>query len=93
MAPAELNVDYYAILEISHLATIDAVTKSYRRLAKIRHPDKNASKDATAVFQLVSPIPIKLATLEQGAAANLYLRSSKMLMRQSVIPQNEGPTM
>lgn len=82
MAPAEPNVDYYAILEISNLATIDAVTKSYRRLAKIRHPDKNPSNDATAVFQLVSPVTIKLVTLNQGVAANSFLRSSKMLMRR-----------
>lgn len=35
MAPSESNVDYYAVLEISNIATIDVVTKSYRRLAKI----------------------------------------------------------
>ncbi len=57
MAPAEVNnIDYYAVLEISKTATVEDVTKSYRRLAKIRHPDKNLNKDdATAVFQLVSP--------------------------------------
>ena len=53
MAPAEPNVDYYAVLEISNIATIELVTKSYRRLAKLRHPDKNPSADSTAVFQLV----------------------------------------
>ena len=57
MAPAELNVDYYAVLEISHLATLEVVTKSYRRLAKVRHPDKNLNGDSTAVFQLVSLMP------------------------------------
>ena len=56
MAPAEPNFDYYAVLEISNTATIEVVTKSYRRLAKIRHPDKNLKDDSTAVFQLVSPI-------------------------------------
>ena len=55
MAPVEPNADYYAVLEISNLATAEAVIKSYRRLAKIRHPDKNHSSDSTAVFQLVSP--------------------------------------
>ena len=53
MAPSETNVDYYAILEISNIATIEVVTKSYRRLAKIRHPDKNLQNDSTALFQLV----------------------------------------
>lgn len=56
MAPSESNVDYYAVLEISNIATIDVVTKSYRRLAKIRHPDKNPNVDSTAVFQLVSHV-------------------------------------
>ena len=78
MAPAEFNVDYYAILEISNIATLDVVTKSYRRLAKIRHPDKNRSNDATAVFQLVSSLTFSI----EEVAANSLLRSSKMLMRQ-----------
>ena len=56
MAPAESDVDYYAVLEISDNATIEIVTKSYRRLAKIRHPDKNLRGDSTAEFQLVRPI-------------------------------------
>lgn len=56
MAPSEANVDYYAVLEIPNVATIDIVTKSYRRLAKVRHPDKNLSADSTAVFQLVRPV-------------------------------------
>lgn len=61
MAPIEVNVDYYAILEISNTAAPEAITKSYRRLARIRHPDKNLGKDSsTAVFQLVSPINIQV---------------------------------
>lgn len=57
MAPVQVNVDYYAVLEISNTATLENITKSYRRLVKIRHPDRNLNKDdSTAVFQLVSPI-------------------------------------
>ena len=62
MAPAEPNDDYYAVLEISNIATIEIVTKSYRRLAKLRHPDKNPSDDSTAVFQLVKQPPIHFPT-------------------------------
>ena len=61
MAPAEFNVDYYAVLEVSNTASLEVVTKSYRRLAKVRHPDRNFSKDdSTAVFQLVSPITFQI---------------------------------
>ena len=57
MAPVEVTIDYYAVLEIPNTATPEFITKSYRRLAKVRHPDKNPNKDSsTAVFQLVSPI-------------------------------------
>ena len=57
MAPVEVKDDYYAVLEVSNTATFDVITKSYRRLAKIRHPDRNIGKDdSTAVFQLVSSI-------------------------------------
>jgi curved DNA-binding protein CbpA len=56
MAPVEVDDDYYAVLEISNTATLEVITKSYRRLAKIRHPDKNRRRDSTAVFQLVSSI-------------------------------------
>lgn len=56
MAPVETNDDYYAVLEIPNTATLEVVNKSYRRLAMIRHPDKNLhNKESTAAFQLVSP--------------------------------------
>lgn len=67
MAPVKVNDDYYAVLEISNTATLEIVTKNYRRLALIRHPDKNRNaNDSTAVFQLVSPMLSKLANLSEG---------------------------
>ncbi|MCJ1372049.1 hypothetical protein MMC20_003270 [Loxospora ochrophaea] len=54
MAPVELTDDYYAILEVSQTATPEEVRKSYQRLAKALHPDKNLNKPgATASFQLL----------------------------------------
>lgn len=70
MAPAEPNVDYYAVLAVSNDATIEDVTKSYRKLAKIRHPDKNLNDDSTAVFQLVSLIPFPNRLLRLKAATD-----------------------
>ncbi|KAI1786776.1 DnaJ-domain-containing protein [Ganoderma leucocontextum] len=34
--------DYYALLEVEESATADEIKKSFRRLALIHHPDKNA---------------------------------------------------
>jgi molecular chaperone DnaJ len=42
--------DYYAQLELSPSASIDEIKKSYRRLAHLYHPDKNAG-DAYAAAQ------------------------------------------
>lgn len=58
MAPAEVTEDYYAVLEILPTATLDAITKSYRRLALDRHPDRNLNNvNSTAAFQLVRSSP------------------------------------
>lgn len=65
MAPVEITDDYYAILEVPQIATLDIIKKSYRRLAVLLHPDKNPNKpDATPSFQCVSCI-LKQKTLSQ----------------------------
>lgn len=53
MAPVRVTDDYYAILAVEQIATTEAITKSYRRLAFVLHPDRNPRSDATAAFQLV----------------------------------------
>ncbi|KAL3479185.1 hypothetical protein BJX99DRAFT_222640 [Aspergillus californicus] len=47
------NHDYYGILEISKTADPDSIRSSYRRLARIKHPDKNRCATATSEFQLL----------------------------------------
>ncbi|TVY38564.1 Chaperone protein DnaJ [Lachnellula subtilissima] len=54
MAPVAITHDYYTILEVAPTASLETITKSYRRLALLRHPDKNPSCDATNLFQLLS---------------------------------------
>lgn len=41
------------VLEVVQTATPEQVTRSYKRLALKRHPDRNAEHDATEAFQLV----------------------------------------
>jgi len=54
MAPIEITDDYYLILEVKQTATLEVITKSYRRLALVLHPDRNPRSNATEAFQLVS---------------------------------------
>ncbi|KAJ9660087.1 hypothetical protein H2198_002784 [Neophaeococcomyces mojaviensis] len=52
MAPVHTD-DYYAVLEISQTASVAFIKASYRRLAKLKHPDKALQDQAkaTAEFQ------------------------------------------
>lgn len=46
--------DLYVTLEVSREATDDDIKKSYRRLAMLYHPDRNASGDAEARFKEIA---------------------------------------
>ena len=62
MAPVEVKVDYYTVLELSNTANLKVRTKTYRRLAEIRHPHKNPDKeDSTAVVQLISLMTFQIS--------------------------------
>ena len=88
MAPAEHNIDYYAVLEVSNTATLEVVTSNYRRLARLRHPDKNLHRaDSTAVFQLVSRVTSPDELPSTSAATDWPRRSCKTLMTRSRTPQ------
>ncbi|TPX20021.1 hypothetical protein DIZ76_017816 [Coccidioides immitis] len=54
MAHIEPTVDYYALLQVAQTADQASVKSNYKRLAKIKHPDKNPTNpNATRDFQLV----------------------------------------
>lgn len=46
-------IDYYKILNITENATLEEIKKAFRELAKIYHPDKNKSNDASLKFREV----------------------------------------
>ena len=74
MASVESNDDYYAVLEISNTATLEVVNQSFRRLAKIRHPDKLREGGSTAAFQLASLIHlVPIQPPQTRAATDFFL--------------------
>jgi len=59
MAPVTITEDYYVVLEVVQTATAEEISKSYKRLARVLHPDKNRKHDATESFQLVCSILVQ----------------------------------
>ncbi|XXG99547.1 hypothetical protein Hte_005886 [Hypoxylon texense] len=54
MAPSVVVDDYYAILGVDRTAGADTLKAAWRKLARIKHPDKNpGNPTATAEFQLL----------------------------------------
>ncbi|KAF8902101.1 hypothetical protein CPB84DRAFT_1679218 [Gymnopilus junonius] len=57
--PGQEDVDLYAVLLLEKDAAVDAIKKSYRRLALVYHPDKHAAateqakQDASTKFQQI----------------------------------------
>jgi DnaJ-class molecular chaperone len=45
-------LDYYAILEVSSSASASEIKKSYRRLARLHHPDLNQDARDTQIKRL-----------------------------------------
>ncbi|KAI1661073.1 DnaJ-domain-containing protein [Daldinia decipiens] len=54
MAPSAVTDDYYAVLGVARTADAETLKVAWRRLARIKHPDKNlGNPNATAEFQLL----------------------------------------
>lgn len=62
MAPPTIAIDCYKTLEVDQTATLELITKSYRRLALKLHPDRGGS---TQAFQMVRS-RIAIDTLAKG---------------------------
>ncbi|KFZ08652.1 hypothetical protein V502_09241 [Pseudogymnoascus sp. VKM F-4520 (FW-2644)] len=69
MAPVPITEDYYMVLEVGPTASPDLVVRSYRRLARKLHPDRNNKHDATEAFQLLG---IAYETLKDETKRRAY---------------------
>ncbi len=96
-------LDYYAILEVSPSATTAEIKKSYRRLARLHHPDLNQDALDTHIKRLneayeVLRDPVKRATYDeqrrekkQGAEAQAaYQRRQEQVKREPEMTWVEG---
>jgi preprotein translocase subunit Sec63 len=73
MPPA--TFDYYEALEIERTATNEEIKSSYRRLARIHHPDKNLDNpESTAAFQKVNRTLSKATPIPASQNLVLILR-------------------
>ncbi|EGD95998.1 hypothetical protein TESG_03459 [Trichophyton tonsurans CBS 112818] len=98
MAPVRTNYDYYAILEVGQTADAASIRASYRRLARIKHPDKNPTNpNATSEFQLIQEAYSNLFDADARRAYDLRYPSIKRSAGQTVTSapkaeQNTVPT-
>jgi len=83
MPPADLGFSPYEALELDSSATQQDIVTSYRRLARVHHPDKNPENldEATASFQRVSykdltSLPLRLLTEDSQIQAAHELLSN-----------------
>lgn len=84
MAPSVVTDDYYAILGVARTADADALKAAWRRLARIKHPDKNpGNPDATAEFQLLESAYSTLCDPTRRRTYDLQFPTS---------PASKGPT-
>jgi curved DNA-binding protein CbpA len=86
MAPPTITEDYYSTLGVDQNATLELITKAYRRLALTLHPDRGGS---TQAFQLLG---LAYETLNDETKRRAYDRiyPSIRLYRES--PQSSNPT-
>merc|ERR1719154_310083 len=59
--------DYYAMLNVSHDASMKEIKRSFRKLAMGYHPDKNKSEGAQMIFQELSEAYSILGDAEKKA--------------------------
>ncbi|KAF7550954.1 hypothetical protein G7Z17_g5366 [Cylindrodendrum hubeiense] len=66
MAPPPFTIDYYAVLEVPQTADDATIKSAYRRLARLKHPDKNEnSPQATVEFQILQAAYATLSDTSQ----------------------------
>lgn len=79
--------DYYAILEVSPTATTAEIKRSYRRLARLHHPDLNKQALDTHIKRLneayeVLRDPVKRAAYDEQRAEEKRQEAARAALRR-----------
>ncbi|KAI0439894.1 DnaJ domain-containing protein [Xylaria telfairii] len=88
MAPVPITKDFYMILEVDQTATIEVISRAYKRLALKHHPDRNAHRDTTAAFQLLGEA---YETLKDEIKRRAYDLIYPSIRRCHTTPQTSCP--
>ena len=96
-------IDYYAILEVAPDATLAQIKRSYRRLARLYHPDLNSGIQDARIKQLNEAYDIlsnavkrnaydiqRLETLRHALILDLLRRQQEEALREPKMTWKEG---
>ncbi|EQL03090.1 chaperone protein [Ophiocordyceps sinensis CO18] len=93
MAPTAFTVDYYNVLGVAFAADQASIKAAYRRLALLKHPDKNGnSKKATTDFQELLDAYSTLSDPNQRKLFDLQYPSIRTQSAQAGRDKNEHGT-
>ncbi|GCE10274.1 hypothetical protein KTT_01330 [Tengunoibacter tsumagoiensis] len=97
--------DYYAILDVSPNATLEQIRQSYRRLARIYHPDVNRHAEEGSIKQLNEAYDIlsnmakrnaydlqRLEEIRRGLLIDLLLRQREQMRQPKRMTWVQGMT-
>lgn len=68
------KTDWYKILQVDHNADTNAISKQYKNLALLIHPDKNKLPGAEAAFKLIGEARELLCDKEKRAIVDIELQ-------------------
>lgn len=90
--------DYYAILEVSPTATATEIRRSYRRLARLHHPDLNQQARDIHIKRLneayeVLRDPLKRAAYDQQRAEEKRRSAERAALRRKQEQARREPEM
>ena len=79
-------LDYYAILEVSSSASTSEIKKSYRRLARLHHPDLNQDARDTQIKRLNEAYEV-LRDPKKRAAYDMQRREKQQQAQAAFVQQ------